>query len=413
MIDLRAARADPEGFRSALERKGAGKAFDELLAADARWRELETRASELRAQTKTKGKPTPEQLEQLRELKVELQRVEGEHEQAAQSRQELLDLVPNPPDPSGPDGAAEEDAVELRRVGEPPTFSFEPRDHLELAAAHGWIDLERAARVSGARFAYRVGEVALLELALYRFALDRLIGKGFVPVLPPVLVREEAMYGTGFLPTDEVNIYKIERDELYLAGTSEVPLASLHAGQILSEDELPIRYAGFSPCFRREAGAAGKDTRGIFRVHQFDKVEMFSFVPPEQAGDEHERLLATEEEILQALEIPYRVVNIAVNDLGSSAAKKYDLEAWLPGQERFRELTSTSNTTDFQARRLDVRYRPGDGGVRHVHTLNGTAIAVGRTIIAVVENHQQEDGTIAVPPVLHEFGAPKVIAASD
>jgi seryl-tRNA synthetase len=223
LIDLRAARADPEGFRAALARKGAAEVFDELLAADERWRELETRASELRAQTKTKGKPTPEQLEQLRELKGELQRVEAEHEEAAQRRQELLDRVPNPPDPSVPDGTTEDDAVELRRVGEPPSFSFEPRDHLDLAAEHGWIDLERAARVSGARFAYRVGEVALLELALYRFALDRLVGKGFIPVLPPVLVREEAMYGTGFLPTDEVNIYKIERDELYLTGTSDVP----------------------------------------------------------------------------------------------------------------------------------------------------------------------------------------------
>ena len=224
-----------------------------------------------------------------------------------------------------------------------------------------------------------------------RWALELLGGKGFEPVIPPVLVREEALYGTGFLPDTEQQIYALPEDELYLAGTSEVPLASLHAGQILPDQDLPLRYAGFSTCFRREAGAAGKDTRGIFRVHQFDKVEMFTFVRPEEAKDEHERLLATEEEILQALGIPYRVVNIAVGDLGASAAKKYDLEAWLPGQERFRELTSCSNTTDFQARRLDVRYRPDDG-VRHVHTLNGTAVAVGRTIIAIAENHQQDDG---------------------
>ncbi len=409
MIDLRAARADPEGFRAALARKGAAEAFDELLVADERWRELETRASDLRSQTKTKGTPTPEQLEQLRGLKAELQRVEAAHEEAAQARHELLDRVPNPPDPSVPDGFTEEDAIELRRVGEPPSFSFEPRDHLDLAAEHGWIDLERAARVSGARFAYRVGEVALLELALYRFALDRLVGKGFVPILPPVLVREEAMYGTGFLPTDEVNIYKIERDELYLTGTSEVALASFHMGEEL--DELPRRYAGYSTNFRRESGAAGKDTRGMFRVHQFDKVEMFSFVEPEQSGDEHERLLAIEEEIFQALELPYRVVNIPVDDLGASAAKKYDLEAWLPGQERYRELTSTSNTTDFQARRLDVRYRPAEGkGPRHVHTLNGTAVAVGRTIIAIAENHQREDGSVAIPAALHRYGAPEAIA---
>jgi seryl-tRNA synthetase len=406
LIDLRAARADPEGFRSALERKGAGQAFDELLAADERWRELETRASELRAQTKMKGKPTPEQLEELRELKAELQRIEAEHEQAAQSRQELLDRVPNPPDPSAPDGDAEEDAVELRRVGEPPSFSFEPRDHLELAAAHGWIDLERAARVSGARFAYRVGEVALLELALYRFAIDRLVGKGFVPVLPPVLVREEAMYGTGFLPTDEVNIYRIERDELYLTGTSEVALASFHMGEEL--DELPRRYAGYSTNFRRESGAAGKDTRGMFRVHQFDKVEMFVFTEPASSAEEHDALLALEEELVQEVGLPYRVVNVAAGDLGASAAKKYDIEAWFPSQQRYREITSTSNTTDYQARRLGIRYRP-EGKLEPVHTLNGTAMTA-RWMIALLENFQDEGGAIAVPDVLTQFGAPPRLA---
>jgi len=406
LIDLRAARADPEGFRAALARKGAAEAFDELLAADERWRELETRASELRAQTKTKGKPTPEQLEQLRELKTELQRVEAEHEEAEQRRQELLDRVPNPPDPSAPDGTAEEDAVEVRRVGEPPTFSFEPRDHLDLAAAHGWIDLERAARVSGARFAYRVGEVALLELALYRFALDRLVGKGFVPVLPPVLVREEAMYGTGFLPTDEVNIYKIERDELYLTGTSEVALASFHIGEEL--DELPRRYAGYSTNFRRESGAAGKDTRGMFRVHQFDKVEMFVFTEPGRSGDEHEALLALEEELVQEVGLPYRVVNVAAGDLGASAAKKYDIEAWFPGQQRYREITSTSNTTDYQARRLGIRFRR-EGKLEPVHTLNGTAMTA-RWLIALLENFQDEGGEIAVPEVLTGFGAPARLA---
>jgi seryl-tRNA synthetase len=402
LIDLRAARADPEGFRSALARKGAAEAFDELLAADERWRELETRASDLRAQTKTKGKPSPEQLDQLRELKAELQSVEAEHEEAEQRRQELLDRVPNPPDPSVPDGTAEEDAVEVRRVGEPPTVSFEPRDHLDLAAAHGWIDLERAARVSGARFAYRVGEVALLELALYRFALDRLVGKGFVPVLPPVLVREEAMYGTGFLPTDEVNIYKTERDELYLTGTSEVALASFHMGEEL--DELPRRYAGYSTNFRRESGAAGKDTRGMFRVHQFDKVEMFVFTEPGRSSDEHEALLALEEELVQEVGLAYRVVNVAAGDLGASAAKKYDIEAWFPGQQRYREITSTSNTTGYQARRLGIRFRR-EGKLEPVHTLNGTAMTA-RWLIALLENFQDEGGAIAVPEVLTGFGAP-------
>jgi seryl-tRNA synthetase len=406
LIDLRAARADPEGFRSALARKGAAEAFDELLAADERWRELETRASDLRAQTKTKGKPSPEQLDQLRELKAELQSVEAEHEEAEQRRQELLDRVPNPPDRSVPDGTAEEDAVEVRRVGEPPAFSFEPRDHLDLATEHGWIDLERAARVSGARFAYRVGEVALLELALYRFALDRLVGKGFIPVLPPVLVREEAMYGTGFLPTDEVNIYEIERDELYLTGTSEVALASFHMGEEL--DELPRRYAGYSTNFRRESGAAGKDTRGMFRVHQFDKVEMFVFTEPGRSSDEHEALLALEEELVQEVGLPYRVVNVAAGDLGASAAKKYDIEAWFPGQQRYREITSTSNTTDYQARRLGIRFRR-EGKLEPVHTLNGTAMTA-RWLIALLENFQDEGGEIAVPEVLTGFGAPARLA---
>jgi len=253
----------------------------------------------------------------------------------------------------------------------------------------------------------------LLELALVRWALEVLSGHGFEPVVPPVLVREEALFGSGFLPDTESQIYGLADDQLYLAGTSEVALASLHAGEILDGEALPLRYAGFSPCFRREAGAAGRDTRGIFRVHQFDKVEMFSFVEGSAAvgAEEHERLLAIEEELLQALEIPYRVVNIAVDDLGASAVKKYDCEAWLPGQGRYRELTSTSNTTDFQARRLDVRARPAGGGPpRHVHTLNGTAVAVGRTLIALLENGQRDEGGVAVPEVLHPWGAPAVIA---
>jgi len=406
LIDLRAARADPEGFRKALSRKGAAEIFDELLEADARWRELETQASELRAQTKTKGKPSPEELERLKELKARLQEVEAEHEQAAQRRQELLDRVPNPPDASVPDGETEDDAVELRRVGEPPSFGFEPRDHIDLAAPHGWIDLERAARVSGARFAYRTGDAALVELALYRFALDRVLARGHTLVLPPVLVREEAMYGTGFLPTEEVNIYRIERDELYLTGTSEVGIAGFHMGEEL--DGLPRRYAGYSTNFRREAGAAGKDTRGMFRVHQFDKVEMFVFCEPDRSGEEHEALLALEEELVQEVGLPYRVVNVAAGDLGASASKKYDIEAWFPGQERYREITSTSSTTDYQARRLGIRFRR-ERKLEPVHTLNGTAMTA-RWLIALMENFQDEAGAIAVPSVLTQFGAPPKLA---
>jgi seryl-tRNA synthetase len=252
----------------------------------------------------------------------------------------------------------------------------------------------------------------MLELALVRWALETLQSEGFEPVIPPVLVREEALYGTGMLPDTEQQIYRVPEDGLYLAGTSEVPLASLHAGELLADEELPLRYAGFSPCFRREAGAAGRDTRGIFRVHQFDKVEMFEFVRADDSREEHERLLELEEGLMRTLGLPYRVVNIAVDDLGASAVKKYDIEVWLPGQERYRELTSCSNTTDFQARRLDIRHRPvGGGGPQHVHTLNGTAVAVGRTIIALVENGQREDGTVELPEVLVQYGAPAVIDA--
>jgi seryl-tRNA synthetase len=405
MIDIRAARADQEGFRAALERKGAAALFDTLMRSDFQWRAAQQEVDELRAKTKIKGKPTQEQLEELTKLKRQLQEAEQRLRAAEANRQDGLDQVPNPPDASAPDGG-EDDAEELRRVGEPPSFSFEPLDHLELARRHGWIDTERGARLSGSRFVYRTGAFALLELALYRFALDRLVAAGFVPVLPPVLVKEQAMYGTGFLPTDEVNIYRIERDELYLTGTSEVALAGLHMGEILDEDVLPLRYAGYSACFRREAGAAGRDTRGMFRVHQFDKVEMFSFVLPEESTAEHERLLATEESLIQELGVPYRVVNIAAGDLGASAVKKFDIEAWFPGQGRYREVTSTSNTTDFQSRRLEIRYR-GERGTQLVHTLNGTAVTA-RVLIAVLENFQREDGSVEVPSVLREFGAPEL-----
>src|SRR6185437_7426452 len=379
VIDLRSARNDPDAIRRALARKGAAEAFDDLLAADRAVLELQPRVEELRSQRKLKGKPTPEQLEQLERMKVELQQLEEQLTAAESKRREVLDRIPNPPADDTPDGFTDDDAQEVKRVGEPPSFGFEPKDHLDLAQAHGWIDMERAAKVSGSRFAYRTGDVALLELALYRYALDQLVQKGFVPVLPPVLVREEAMYGTGFLPTDEVNIYKVERDELYLTGTAEVGLAAMHMGEELDFDALPLRYVGFSTNFRREAGAAGKDTRGMFRVHQFDKVEMFVYTTVEVARDEHERLLAIEEELIGDLDLPYRVVNIAAGDLGASAVKKYDIEGWFPGQERYRELTSTSNTTDYQARRLDIRTRR-NGKPEHVATLNGTAVTA-RTVI--------------------------------
>jgi seryl-tRNA synthetase len=410
VIDLRAARNDPDGFRAALKRKGADELFDALLEADTAWRDVTVRRDEARARQKKLGKPTtPEQIEEAKSLKTELQALDAELATAETRRQELLDRVPNPPDPSAPDGWTDEDAEELRRVGEPHDLGFEPLEHDELGARLGWLDMERGAKVSGSRFAYRLRDAALLELALYRFALDRLVAKGFVPVLPPVLVKEQAMYGTGFLPTDDVNLYYVERDELYLTGTAEVGLAAFHMGEILDEADLPLRYAGYSTNFRREAGAAGKDTRGMFRVHQFDKVEMFVYCRPEDSPSMHDYLLSVEEELVSELGFPYRVVNVAAGDLGASAVKKYDIEAWMPGQQRYREITSTSNTTDFQARRLEVRYR-AQRGVELVHTLNGTAVTA-RSLIAIMENFQQEDGSIAVPPVLEQFGAPATVRA--
>jgi seryl-tRNA synthetase len=319
--------------------------------------------------------------------------------------QDALARLPNLPEPEAP----LEDTV-LREVGGTPLPAEPARDHLELAGAG--IDMEHAAALSGARFAYLVGDLVFLELALVRWALEKLRGHGFEPVIPPVLVREDALYGTGFLPDTEQQIYALPADDLYLVGTSEVALASLHAGEILDAGALPRRYAGFSPCFRREAGAAGRDTRGIFRVHQFDKVEMFSFVPPEESAAEHRRILAIEEEILDELGLPYRVVDIAVGDLGNSAARKFDCEAWIPSQEKHRELTSCSNTTDYQARRLEIRMRPEQGKPEVLHTLNGTAVAVGRTIIALLENGQQADGSVVLPEVLAAYGAPARLPAA-
>jgi seryl-tRNA synthetase len=394
VIDLKAARADPDAYRAALARKGAADAFDALLEADARWRELVPQVDELRSRQKLdgKGKPTPEQIEALKQVKTELQDREAQLAEAEREREELLAQVPNPPDPSAPDGDTDEEAEEIRRWGEPPKLE-QPKEHTEI----GRFDMERAARVSGARFGYWLGDAALLALALYRFALDRLVAQGFTPAMPPVLVREEAMYGTGFFPTERSNIYGIEGDDLYLTGTSEVGMAGLHLGETL--DELPLRYAAFSTCFRREAGAAGRDTRGMFRVHQFNKVEMFVYQQPQESWDEHERMLAIEESLMQELGVPYRVVNVAAGDLGDPAAKKYDIEAWFPSQARYREVTSCSNTTDFQARRLGIRFR-GERGLEPVHTLKGTA-TVDRVALAILENFQGD-----VPEVLREFGAP-------
>jgi seryl-tRNA synthetase len=421
MLDLKLLRSDPERVKAALARRGAGGEVDELLTLDARRRELLPQVEDAQAARNAASKRIGEikreggdaeaeiaAVGRLRETidsgKEELERIEG-------GLRELTLGLPNIPDDDAPDGD-EEDAVVLREVGEKPSFDFEPRDHLEIGTELGVIDMEAGARLSGSRFAYLKGDLVLLELALVRFAIDIVRAEGHEPVVPPVLVREEALEGTGYFPEAREQIYEIEKDDLFLTGTSEVALAGLHADQILEADQLPLRYCAFSTCFRREAGAAGRDTRGIFRVHQFDKVEMFSFVAPSESKAEHERLLSIEERILGELEIPYRVVNIAVGDLGAPAAKKYDCEAWIPSQSRYREVTSCSNTTDYQARRLGCRYRPGDGeSPEAVHTLNGTATAVGRTIIALIENRQEADGSFSLPTSLHRYGAPERISA--
>ena len=428
MLDVKRIRQDPDGMRAALARRGseAVAGLERVVELDVRRRELLPALEGLRAEQneanariqvaagRMGGADARErEIAAMREVSARAKQLERELTTVEEELQAALAPLPNLPDPSAASGPEDE---LVRTVGEPPSFAFEPRDHLELAGSA--IDMERAARLSGARFAYLKGDLVLLELALVRWTLQTLRGYGFEPVIPPVLVREQALYGTGFLPDTEQQIYALPEDELYLVGTSEVALASLHAEEILDAEALPLRYAGFSPCFRREAGAAGRDTRGIFRVHQFDKVEMFSFVSPADSPAEHERILAIEEHILGELNLPYRVVNIAVTDLGASAAIKYDCEAYLPSQSRYRELTSCSNTTDYQARRLNIRVRAergtgrgterGTGGrsLETLHTLNGTAVAVGRTLVALLENGQRADGGVELPDCLVSYGAP-------
>jgi seryl-tRNA synthetase len=398
LIDLKAARNDPDAFRAAVARKGAAAAFDRLLEADARWRELIPQVDELRGRQKIQGKPTPQQVEELKQVKEQLRELEEQLAAAEAERDQALAKVPNPPHESVPDEEEEDSEGGIERVvGDRPELAS-AAEHLEL----GRFDMERAARVSGARFGYFIGDTALLSLALYRWALDRAVAAGFTPVLPPVLVREEAMYGTGFFPAEKNEYYEIGEDGLYLTGTSEVALAGLHMGEILEAEQLPLRYTAFSTNFRREAGAAGRDTRGMFRVHQFNKVELFAYTLPEASWEEFERIVELEEANIKELGLPYRLVNIAAGDLSAAAAKRYDIEAWFPSQERYRELTSASNTTDFQARRLGIRYRR-NGSIEQVHTLNATAVT-DRWALAILENFQGD-----VPDVLKQYGAPDTI----
>ncbi len=412
VIDIRLLREDFDAVATALGRRGvdAGR-LRAVVALDERRRALIAEGDELRARQRALGREVgaaarqdkPALIAEVKQVSARLTELEPAQAEAEAAVQTALALLPNLPHPDAPDGVDESDAVEVSRFGEKPTFDFGVRDHVEIGEALGLIDIPRGVKVAGSRNAYLLGEAVLLELALVRYVMGLLVRRGFTPVIPPVLSRAEALYGTGFLPTGADQLYKIPEDELYLVGTSEVPLAGFHMDEILAREQLPLRYAGFSTNFRREAGTYGKDTRGILRVHQFDKVEMFAFTTPDASESEHERLCETQVEIMTSLGLHGRVVDIPVGDLGASAARKYDLEVWLPGQQAYRELTSASNCTDYQARRLRCRYRTADGDTAPVHTLNGTAVAVGRTLIALLETHQRADGTVAVPEPLQPW----------
>ena len=409
MIDAKLLRDDPDAVRASQRARGDDESLvDEILAADKTRRAAIVAFDTMRAEQKGLGREVAAAsgdekaalLVRTKELSAAVKDAEASQSAAESTYEDLLGRLSNLVEDGVPSGG-EDDYVVLEHVGEPRTFDFEPRDHLELGQLLGAIDTERGAKVSGARFYYLTGVGAMLQLALLNLAIAQATAAGFVPVIPPVLVKPEAMEGTGFLGQAAKDVYLLPDDDLYLVGTSEVPLAAFHMDEVLDADRLPLRYAGWSTCFRREAGSYGKDTRGIIRVHQFDKVEMFSYCRPEDAAAEHQRLLAWEKEMLAKVEVPYRVIDVAAGDLGSSAARKFDCEGWVPTQGRYRELTSTSNCTQFQSRRLRVRVREADG-VRPVATLNGT-LATTRWLVAILENHQQADGSVVVPAALRPF----------
>jgi seryl-tRNA synthetase len=409
VIDLKLLRSEPEAVRNSLRRRGSNLDLDALLEADERYRSILGEVEALRAEQNRASKAigsesAPDRDAAIKEAKLLSKGLKAREADLGRARAELdraVAEVPNLVHPAAPDGLGEEENVVAREVGDRPIFDFPPKDHLDLGEALDLIDIPRAAKVSGTRFGILKGRAALLEMSLMRFALDRVTSEGFVPVIPPVLVRRDALFGTGFFPSEEEQAYAVPEDDLYLVGTSEVPLAAMHADEILPFESLPLRYGGFSSCFRREAGTYGKDTRGIIRVHQFEKVEMFVYSSAETSEAEHERLLTIQESIFQAIEVPYRVVDVCAGDLGAPYARKFDLEAWLPGSDRWLEVTSTSNALDYQARRLSIRTRR-DGEVDLVHTLNGTAIT-NRAIVAILENHQQQDGSIRIPPALERY----------
>ncbi|CAM5482075.1 Serine--tRNA ligase OS=Streptomyces alboniger OX=132473 GN=serS PE=3 SV=1 [Streptomyces alboniger] len=424
MIDLRLLREDPDRVRASQRARGEDVALvDSLLSADERRRSSGVRFDELRAEQKALGKLIPkasgdekaELLKKASQLAADVKAADAERDTADAETQELLLRLSNLVHPDVPVGG-EEDFVTLETHGTIRDFGaegFEPKDHLELGTTLGAIDVERGAKVSGSRFYFLTGVGALLELALVNAAIAQATAAGFTPMLTPALVRPQSMAGTGFLGQAAQDVYHLDKDDLYLVGTSEVALAAYHMDEIIDADRLPLRYAGFSPCFRREAGSHGKDTRGIFRVHQFDKVEMFSYVDPADSQAEHQRLLEWEKQWLTSLELPFRVIDVASADLGSSAARKFDCEAWIPTQGKYRELTSTSDCTEYQSRRLSIRVRDGKR-VKPLATLNGTLCAVPRTIVAILENHQQADGSVRVPEVLRPYlGGRALLAARD
>lgn len=410
MIDLKELRKDPEAFRIRLRGKRYDRdSFDRFVRLDAEYKELLSSVEGLRkerneANQRIKSAPVesrPQAVEAAKVLKEKVSAAEKRLAELEPERDLVALRIPNPPHESATRGTDESQSAVVREVGRPSTPDFPIRDHVSLGEGR-WIDLERGAKISGSRFAFLHGDLVHLQFALVQYALRELDAAGFRPTVTPIMVREVAMRGTGFFPADQNEIYKIDGEDHYMVGTSEVPLAGLHMDEILDPAELPLRYCGYSTCLRKEAGALGKDNRGIFRVHQFDKVEMFSFAHPDKSWEEHELLLSIEERLLKAFELPYRVVNICDGDLGAPAAKKFDIEAWFPGQGKYREITSCSNCTDFQARRLRCRMK-GEGENRLVHTLNGTAVAIGRCLIALVENHQQPDGSVRIPAALRPF----------
>ncbi|MFM9099191.1 MAG: serine--tRNA ligase [Actinomycetota bacterium] len=410
MIDVKLLRDNPELIRASQKARGESTSLvDDVLKADEERRraivEFEALRAEQNALSKSvgaaKGDEKSALLEKAKSLSIQVKEAESKKSATEEKFRALALSLSNIVDPSAPIGG-ESDFKVIEEVGKVPNFNFEPKDHVELGKLLGAIDVERGAKVSVARFYYLTGPGALLELALVNYAIALATKAGFIPVIPPVLVKPEAMEGTGFLGQAAENVFHLKEDDFYLVGTSEVPLAAYHMDEILDLNKLPLRYSGYSPCFRREAGSYGKDTRGIIRVHQFEKVEMFSFCRVEDAAAEHQRLLAWEREFLDAMEIPYRVIDVATGDLGSSAIRKFDCEAWIPTQGAYREVTSTSNCTDFQARRLNIRSK-GENGTSPVATLNGTLVAVPRMIVAILENHQQSDGSVILPKALQSY----------